>query len=106
MVLGGQHFLNLGPLSLALCDFKAARCCLDSQGPAEGGFQTGGLPHVGSGLVRPFVSFWDFSDVFSGKKKAHKLKNNPQHTCRVSMEHPAGQTGVYRQCPGIPCCLL
>ena len=32
----------------------------------------------------------------SGKKKAHKLKKNPRDTGRVSLGHPAGQTGVYR----------
>ena len=32
----------------------------------------------------------------SGKKRAHKLKNNPWDAGRVSLEHPAGQTGVYR----------
>ena len=32
----------------------------------------------------------------SGKRKAHELKKNPRDTGRVSLEHPAGQTGVYR----------
>ena len=32
----------------------------------------------------------------SGKKKAHKLKKIPWDTGRVSLEHPAGQTGLYR----------
>ena len=32
----------------------------------------------------------------SGKKRAHKLKKNPRDTGRVSLGHPAGQTGVYR----------
>ena len=31
----------------------------------------------------------------SGKKRAHKLKKNPRDTGRVSLAHPAGQTGVY-----------
>ena len=34
--------------------------------------------------------------VNSGKKTAHKLMCNPQVTGQVSLEHPAGQTGVYR----------
>ena len=29
-------------------------------------------------------------------RKAHKLKKNPRDTGRVSLGHPAGQTGVYR----------
>ena len=32
----------------------------------------------------------------SGKKRAHKLKKNLRGTGRVSLGHPAGQTGVYR----------
>ena len=32
----------------------------------------------------------------SGKTKAQKLRKNPRDTGRVSLEHPAGQTGVYR----------
>ena len=32
----------------------------------------------------------------SGKERAHKLKKNVWDTGRVSLEHPAGQTGVYR----------
>ena len=30
------------------------------------------------------------------KKRAHNLKKNPRDTGRVSLGHPAGQTGVYR----------
>ena len=36
------------------------------------------------------------SNCESGKKRAHKLKKNPRDTGRVSLGHPAGQTGVYR----------
>ena len=32
----------------------------------------------------------------SEKKRAHKLKKTPRDTGRVSLGHPAGQTGVYR----------
>ena len=32
----------------------------------------------------------------SGKKKAHKLQKEGRDTSRVSLGHPAGQTGVYR----------
>ena len=40
----------------------------------------------------------------SGKKRAHKLKKNARDTGRVSLGHPAGQTGVYRGgVPGISC---
>ena len=38
--------------------------------------------------------------VFSGKKRAHKLKKNARDTGRVSLGHPAGQTGVYRPVSG------
>ena len=37
-----------------------------------------------------------FCGTFSGKKRAHKLKKNLWDTGRVSLGHPAGQTGVYR----------
>ena len=33
---------------------------------------------------------------FSGKKEAHKLRKSSWDTGRVSLGHPAGQTGVYR----------
>ena len=32
----------------------------------------------------------------SGKKRAHTFKKNARDTGRVSLGHPAGQTGVYR----------
>ena len=34
--------------------------------------------------------------LISGKKRAHKFKKNARDTGRVSLGHPAGQTGVYR----------
>ena len=34
--------------------------------------------------------------ISPGKKRAHKLKKNARDTGRVSLGHPAGQTGVYR----------
>ena len=38
----------------------------------------------------------DVWQIGSGKRRAQKLKKNPRDTGRVSVGHPAGQTGVYR----------
>ena len=53
-------------------------------------------------LPRNILRATDLSDKhsrgihLSGEKRAHKLKKNPRDTGRVSLGHPAGQTGVYR----------
>ena len=46
---------------------------------------------------RVWKYLWQFQRrELSGKKRVHKLKQNPQDTGRVSLGHLAGQTGVYR----------
>ena len=40
--------------------------------------------------------------IISGKEKELKLKENPRDTSRVSLKHPAGQTGSAGRSQGFP----